>query len=134
MTYQSARMIGGESQTGNVTLTYCTALGGSPPCSAKAATGQYVNNVAPYIVLTMPSGSVPAGRQVTMPSIELKLKATGASGTAGQFRLTEYLNLTNATLIISVDATFDGYPTTGSNTAIVPPVAAPVILKTTTIS
>jgi hypothetical protein len=52
----------------------------------------------------------------------------------GQFRLTEYVNLTNATLIFSVDATFDGYPTTGSNASIVPPVAAPVILKTTTIS
>ena len=103
---------------------------------AKAPSGNFIRNSQPYIVVQMPSAvNMPGGRQMTMPTLEVTLQATGASGTVGNFKLTEVLNITSATLIIGTTANFYGYPTNPppfSN--VTPPVGTPVNLSSTTIN
>jgi hypothetical protein len=139
-TVQSFRLIGGDA-TANpttasnaATATLCTTFN-SGNCIAKSPSGNYINNSQPYIVVGLPAtNSVVGGRQITMPTLEVTLKATGASGTIGNFKLTEVLNVTNATLIIGTTATFDGYPTNPANPAATPPVGTPAILASTKIN
>ncbi len=139
-TVQSFRLIGGDAfsaaPTNGATATLCTTYGaGAGGCAARAATGNYVNNTSPYIIVQMPSAvNVAGGRQMTMPTLEVTLKATGASSTVGKYILSEILNVTVATLIIQTTATFEGYPTNPANTGVTPPLATPVTLATTTIN
>jgi hypothetical protein len=131
-TVQSYRLIGGDATsssggTNPFTATLCTTFA-TGACSAHAPSGNYINNSQPYIVVTMPTGNVPGGRQMTSPTLEVTLQATGTSGTVGTFGLSEVVNVTSATLIIGTTATFDGYPTIVPNTS-TPPVGTPVTLK-----
>ncbi|UDY34985.1 MBG domain-containing protein [Dermatobacter hominis] len=139
-TVQSFRLIGGDATSTSATAanaataTLCTTFN-SGACTAKAASGNYINNSQPYIVVALPNGaSLPGGRQITMPTLEVTLKATGASGTIGNFKLTEVLNITSATLIVGTTATFDGYPTNPVNLNATPPVGTPAILGTVKIN
>ena len=93
------------------------------------------SNSQPYIVTALPSAvTVLGGRQMTMPTLEVTLQATGTSGTVGNFKMTEVINTTVAVLIITTTANFDGYPTNPSNPGVTPPVAEPVTLASTTIN
>jgi hypothetical protein len=136
-TYVSHKLTGGDLlSVPNSTATLCTTFGAAAnlPCSAKAATGQYVGNTQPYMAVRLATGNLPGGQQMTMPTLELTLQATGTPGTTGNVTMMEFLNLTSATFIITTNATFDGYPTTGNNTAISPPVAPANVLKAITIT
>jgi hypothetical protein len=131
-TVQSLRLIGGDATsssggTNPFTATLCTTFA-TGACSAHAPSGNFINNSQPYVIVTMPTGNVVGGRQMTSPTLELTLQATGASGSTQNFGLTEVVNVTSATLIIGTTATFDGYPTIVPNTS-TPPVGTPVVLK-----
>ncbi len=139
-TVQSYRLIGGDAfssaPTNGATATLCTTYGaGAGGCAAKAPTGNYVNNTSPYIIVQTPNGvSLQGGRQQTMPTLELTLKAGPTSGTVGKFILSELLNVTSATLIVNTTPVFDGYPTNPANLGVTPPLAAPVTLAETKIN
>jgi hypothetical protein len=142
-TVSNFRLIGGDAFSAAATnpafATLCTTFN-TGNCVAKAASGNFIHNSQPYIVVQMPnigSVNVAGGRQMTMPTLEMTLQAdAGGSGTVGNFRLTEIINQTSATLIIGTNATFDGYPTVAPpfNTGITPPVAPPITLASTTIN
>jgi hypothetical protein len=139
-TVESFRLIGGDplanpsNAANGAFATLCTVFN-SGACTAKAPTGNFINNSQPYIVVAMPNSfQLAGGRQMTMPTLEITLKATGESGTVGDFKLTEVLNITSASLIISTTATFDGYPTNPSNPNAVPPVAPATVLASTKIN
>jgi hypothetical protein len=128
MTYVSSKLIGGDARTAGVaTLTYCTAA--SSVCNAKT-TGNFTWTTYPYLKETLPTGSVPGGGTITMPSVAVTLQATGAAGTVANTSLTEFL-LTTSTSLATV--TFDGYPTSGS-ADVTPPKAPPAVLASTTIT
>jgi hypothetical protein len=128
MTYVSSKLIGGDARTAGIaTLTYCTAA--SSVCNAKT-TGNFSWTTYPYLKETLPTGSVPGGGTITMPSVAVTLQATGAAGTVANTSLTEFL-LTTSTSLATV--TFDGYPTSGS-ADVTPPKAPPAILASTTIT
>jgi len=134
MTYQSASLIGGDAKTSGVaTVKYCPANGTG--CTAKLNTGSYDDTTLPYIQVTLPTATkINAGELVTMPTLALTMTATGAPGTVGNLSLTEFVNVTVANFIIDTTATFDGYPTTGSNTGITPPNGPKVTLFSTEIN
>ena len=71
--------------TNGATATLCTTFN-SGNCAAKAPSGNFINNSQPYIVVQMPDAvSVAGGTQMTMPTLEITLQATGAAGTVGRF-------------------------------------------------
>ena len=131
-TVQSVGIQGGDTTTaGHATVTYCTAAGTG--CTAQT-TGNYTGTTYPYVELALPSSiTVPGGNDISMPTIVLNLKATGAVGTVGHGTLTEFIlsTVVNVPIIGTQTAVFDGYPTTGSSGT--PPKAAPTALSTTTI-
>jgi hypothetical protein len=134
-TVQSYRLIGGDATssaggTNPAAVNLCTVFN-SGACVAKPPTAgsNFIYNSQPYLVVSLPTGNVPGGKQMTMPTLEVTLKATGASGSSQNFNLTEVVNVTSATLIIQTTANFDGYPTNPANTGVTPPVAAPAVLK-----
>jgi hypothetical protein len=137
-TVESYRLIGGDAITSAPTngafATLCTTYK-SGNCVADAPSGNYVYNTSPYIVVQMPSSvTVPGGRQLVMPTLEVTLKATGPSGTVGEFYLSEVINTTVANLLINTTANFFGYPTNPANPGVSPPLAPPKILASTTIN
>ena len=137
-TVKSFRLIGGDAisaaPTNGATATLCTTFN-TGSCVAKAPSGNFIHNSQPYIVTAMPSSvTLPGGRQMTMPTLEVTLEATGASGTVGDFKLTEVINTTVAVLLITTTANFDGYPTNPAVTSGTPPVFAPAILASTSIN
>ena len=60
--------------------------------------------------------------------------ASGAPGSVQNQLITEYLVQTNVTEIININVAFDGYPTSGSNGSVLPPVAAPTTQASLTIT
>ena len=136
MTFVSARVLGGDALTSGVaTVTYCTTFG-AKPCHAKPATGNYIYNSTPYLVVAMPdaAASVPGGGQVSMPNVEITMTATGAVGTVAQWKVSEFMTRISANLILAITLDFDGYPTDDSNKTITPPLVQPAIIATNTIT
>ena len=138
-TVVNQRLIGGDAftaaATNAATATLCTTFA-SGSCVASTPSGNFVRNSQPYIVVQMPTSvNMPGGRQMTMPTLEVTLQATGASGTVGNFKLTEVQNTTSATLIIGTTANFFGYPTNPPPFGnVTPPLGTPVNLSSTTIN
>ena len=148
-TVVSHRLIGGDAYSTNTvtpaqtaTATLCTTFN-TGACTAKLPTqatpiaNAWANNTQPYIVVQMPDvAQMGGGLQTTMPTLEVTLQATGASGTIGRFKMTEGYNITNAKppIVSAQTAHFNSYPTTGSNTGVVPPATAATIVASTTIN
>ena len=131
MTYQSARLVGGDVNTDVATVQYCATSGGT--CDANLS-GNYDGTTLPYVKVTLPTVTIPGGQTFTMPTLEMDLVASGAAGTSPGFALTQYRNVTraNAGIFGNQDATFVGYPTTNATSG-TPPKAPPTILKSITI-
>ena len=67
------------------------------PTQSTPIANAWANNSQPYIVVQMPDAAqMGGGLQTTMPTLEVTLQATGASGTIGRFKMTEAFNVTNA--------------------------------------
>ena len=113
-------------------VTYCTATGGA--CNANL-TGNYDATTLPYIKVSLPV-TVPGGATVTMPTVALTLKATGAVGTVADATLTEFMLNLNVKLgfLGNKNAYFDGYPVSPSQTSGTPVKAPPAILSSTEIT
>ena len=121
MTVQSLSVEGGDATTSNQgVVTSCPAPSASQPtgCTAKY-TGNYVDTAGlPYVDLALPSSVViTGGVDVTLPTVVMTLKATGAAGTVSHATLTEFvLTISVAVPIFGTTvATFDGYPTSGNS-------------------
>jgi hypothetical protein len=134
--FVGADLMGGDALTASTAVvTYCPTFT-SPGC--KASTGpNFVGTTAPYVQVSLPdSVTVPGGGSVTMPTIAVTLQATGAAGTTLKFSLTEFQTRLNisAAIIGTTDIDFKGYPTSGNNTAVTPPLAPPAVLKSVLIT
>ncbi len=144
----SAKTIGGDAQTsaaGQTTATYCTAAGpgctacnfSSAGCPAKAPGGNAAYpTTEPYLEEqygTATANQAKGGALHQLPAIQAKFVASGPPGSVQNQLITEYLVQTNVTEVLNINVAFDGYPTTGSNGSIVPPVAAPTPLASLTI-
>ncbi|MGA2837772.1 MAG: fibronectin type III domain-containing protein [Acidimicrobiales bacterium] len=143
----SLHLSGGDAKTsasGAVTAEYCTAAGTG--CTANM-TGNY-KTTYPYIeeqLGTASADEATGGALQTLPGLTVSFTATGASGTAGNTYLTEFLVDTNVTDIIAVAVDFDGYPTSGATpycssncsngaSTAAPPYVAPSPISTITIT
>ena len=144
----SAKTIGGDAQTsaaGATTATYCTAAGpgctacnfSSAGCPSKAPNGNAsYPTTEPYLEEqygTATANQAKGGALHQLPAIQAQFVATGAPGSVENQLITEYLVQTNVTDIININVAFDGYPTSGSNGNVVPPVAAPTPQASLTI-
>lgn len=129
MEFQSASAMGGGAvSSGKMLIQYCAASGAAP-CNAPT-TGNFSATTAPYIRVSLPGVTVAGGAQLTMPTIALTLKATGAPGTVANATLTEFLLNTsvNAPIVGNQTAKFDGYPVSPTQTSGTPVKAPPAIL------
>jgi hypothetical protein len=136
MTVVNVSLEGGDAVSQpNSSVAYCTPAGLTVPCDAHSSTN-YSWTGSNYIEVQMdPLQHIAGGGVLTMPTIVLTLQATGAVGTVGNTQLTETVNVSNATapIVGTTNATFDGYPTSGSADS-TPPKAAPTNLWSTTIT
>ena len=145
----SAKLIGGDAQTstaGATTATYCTAAGpgctacnfASAGCPSKAPNGNAsYPTTYPYLEEqygTTTADEAKGGALHQLPAIQAQFVATGTPGSIQNQYDTEYLVQTNVTDILNINVAFDGYPTSGSNGSVVPPVAAPISLASLTIT
>lgn len=134
MQYVSASASGGDATTsGKMVVKYCTATGTG--CTAKL-TGNFDATTLPYIQVTLPGLSVAGGATMTMPTISLTMKATGAVGTVANATLNEFMLTTSITapIIGGANAVFDGYPTDPAEPATTPPKKPPAILASVEIT
>lgn len=134
MEYQGVATMGGSAiSSGKMVVTYCTATGGA--CDAKL-TGNYDATTLPYIKVTLPGVTVAGGSTLTMPTVALTLKATGAVGTVANATLTEFMLSLNLTLgfLGYKTAYFDGYPVSPTQTSGTPIKAPPAILSSIEIT
>ena len=144
----SAKLIGGDAQTstaGVTTATYCTAVGtgctacnfASAGCPSKAPSGNAsYPTTYPYLEEqygTTTADEAKGGALHQLPAIQAQFVVTGAPGSVQNQLNTEYLVQTNVTDILNINVAFDGYPTSGSNGNVVPPVAAPIPLASLTV-
>ena len=145
----TAKLIGGDAQTstaGATTATYCTAVGtgctacnfASAGCPSKAPNGNAsYPTTYPYLEEqygTTTADEAKGGALHQLPAIQAQFVVTGAPGSVQNQYDTEYLVQTNVTDILNINVAFDGYPTSGSNGSVVPPVAAPISLASLTIT
>ena len=129
----SLQLVGGDAwASSRFQAVYCTAPGGE--CDA-TLTGNYDGTTQPYIKLFMPdttANRVNGGSVLSQPTVTADFVATGEAGTETSFALTQYRNVTNATVTvifpITTNADFRGFP---SETASGAPVKAlPRVLHT----
>jgi predicted RNA-binding protein with TRAM domain len=136
----TAHTIGGDAQTsaaGATTATYCTAAGpgctacnfSSGGCTSKAPNGNAsYPTTYPYLEEqygTATANQAKGGALHQLPAIQAQFVASGSPGSVQNQYITEYLVNTNVTEILTIAVAFDGYPTSGSNGSVVPPVAPP---------
>jgi hypothetical protein len=134
MEYVGVTTMGGAAaSSGKMVVTHCTATG--PGCDAKL-TGNYDATTLPYIKVTLPGVTVQGGDTLTMPTVALTLKATGAAGTVADATLTEFMLNLNLTLgfLGYKNAFFDGYPVSPTQTSGTPVKAPPAILASIEIT
>ena len=144
----TAHAIGGDAQTsaaGATTATYCTAAApGAPPATSPRpdAPRKRRTGTLPTRPPTPTSKSSTAPRRPTGQGW-VAARVAGHSGPVRGHRrpgfgaepvITEYLVKTNVTEIININVAFDGYPTSGSNGNVLPPVAAPTTQASLTIT
>ncbi|MCB1283332.1 MAG: hypothetical protein KDB20_03230 [Microthrixaceae bacterium] len=129
-----AKIVGGDERTstGSV-VAVCTQDG--PDCTARL-TGNWNQTKFPYVQASIGSTVVPGGTTITLPALDLTLRATGAAGTRGTTGLSQFRNvvIVDVPVVGSTTITFDSWPSSGSNTGVTPPVAPMTPLMDTVIN
>ena len=111
----SARLVGGDAWAASrFQVIYCTTNGGE--CDASQS-GNFDATTSPYLKLFMPdttANRVTGGSVLSQPTITADFVATGAPGSSATFSMTQYRNVTNATVTIifpiTTNADFRGFP------------------------
>lgn len=127
------KLIGGDARTSTgAVVNLCTAQGTG--CTA-ARTGNWIQTKFPYVQASVGTVRVPGGSSVTLPTLAITLRATGAVDTVGITGLSQFQN------IVSVDAgilgqfaiNFNSWPSATGGTG-TPPRAPITPLMQTTIN